>query len=519
MHSYIPWAIAGGVIVAAGLVLWLLARRRNAAGINTTATSRTLQVGALLTRSALRKLVLRARQLLASRRRRQQLRSQYHVKSAQEAAQLMGNMKGVFMKLGQIISFADESLPSEARAMLRGLQKDAPPMAFELVEAMLERELGKRWREQVKHIDEEPLAAASIGQVHEARLRDGRHVVFKVQYPDVDTAIRSDLRAAAGLGSIIQLFLPNADHKAVLAELAERLDDELDYRRELRNQQLFCQLWRGHPYIRVPEVYPELSARRVLCQAYCRGMSFYEFLERSNARERELAVFVLNDFVFDSMHRFHVFNGDPHPGNYLFHEDGGVTFLDFGCIKYFDAAFLAHMQALNRAIVERDREAFDEHIHKLEIVLPGRPYAREMTWDFFQYHAAPFAEDAEFEFTHEYVARAKQVMNLKDLKMLNLPPDLLFFNRITFGLNAIFAQLGARANFQRLYRRYLYPAEDIAPSLAHAGAELPARFLPARAEPAAVKALAAPQAPSAATGYRQESAASAQSESDTPTCA
>lgn len=467
------------------LLVWLLFRLRHRrlatargrqGGLSISVGGRVAGIGGLLTRSFFRRISLRLRQLFADRRRRRELAAQAQLRDAEEAAALLGNMKGVAMKLGQIISFANESLPEPAREALRSLQQSAPPMAFSLVREVLERELGRPLGKVVAQIDEEPLAAASIGQVHRAKLPDGRQVVFKVQYPGVEAAIEADLKVSNNLAGLLGMFMPNADAAPIARELAARLREELDYEQEARNQQLFAALWDGHPLIHVPAVYPEHSTRRVLCQEYRRGLRFYDFLAQAKADEKALAVCVLNDFVFDSMHRHHVFNGDPHPGNYLFDERGGITFVDFGCIKRFEPAFIAEVQALNRAIVEGDRETFEAYIRRIGVILPDRPYDADFTWEFFAYHAAPFSQDRVFTFTSEYVAQAGEVMSVRNMRRLNLPPDLLLFNRITFGLNAIFAELDAAANFHRLYRRYLYPDENVGPALAQLGVELPERF-------------------------------------------
>ena len=135
---------------------------------------------------------------------------------------------------------------------------------------------------------------------------------------------------------------------------------------------------------------------------------------------------------------------------------------------------------MNRAIVKEDREKFDHYIMKLGLILPGRPYDRDKMWKFFAYHAAPFAKDRVFEFTDEWIREAKDVMSMDNLKQLNLPPDLIFFNRITFGLNSIFQKLGAKANWHRLYHRYLYPSENHPPALAVFGIDLPGEFLSAK---------------------------------------
>ena len=399
------------------------------------------------------------------------------MQTATEAAALLGQMKGVYMKLGQVASFASPALPEAARDALRQLQKEAPPMGFHLVRGVLETELGRDLGRLFRHVDEEPLAAASIGQVHRARLRDGTRVALKVQYPGADEAIRADLGVGGSLAAVVQLLHRNADARGVVDELRSRLLDELDYRLEARHQARFEAIWRGHPRIVIPRIFPDLCTQRVLCQELCRGLDFYAMADVATDAEKQLAVRALNDFVFDSMHFHGIFNGDPHPGNYLFREDGAVTFLDFGCVVTFDPEFLARLQAFNRSLVERDHAAFDRLVVELGVVLPGRPLDHDFLWSFFTYHAAPFLDDAEFEFTDDWVAQSADVMRPDNLRRLNLPRELVFFNRITFGLNAIFAQLGGRANFQRLYRRYLYPAESVAPSLAQAGVAMPERFL------------------------------------------
>ncbi len=477
----VPLVIGASVALIAAIALVRRLRRTNAAGIRTSAAGRALAVGGLATRSGARKAALRLRQAVTSRERRAALETAYHIKTSAEVAQMMGQMKGVFMKLGQIASFARESLPPEARAMLEGLQNDAPPMSFELARGVIEAELGRPLAELYADFDPEPLAAASIGQVHRARLPTGEDVVVKVQYPGVDDAIRADLRFTQGLVGMVSAFFRNADAHAMVAELKARLEDELDYRVEAEHQRRFAEIWRGHPLIRVPEVFPSHSGRRVLTQGFAEGLSFKDFLEVAEPAEKRLAVLVLNDFVFDSMHLFSMFNGDPHPGNYLFAPDGGIVFLDFGCTKRFDGDFLGELRALNRAILEEDLPAFEAGLHKTGIILPGRELDMDLAWAFFGYHARPFAKDAVFAFTSDYLKEAGETMRMDNLRRFNLPPDLIFFNRITFGLNAIFGALGASENFHRLYRRYLYPSEDLPPALAAVGGvDLPERFLHAR---------------------------------------
>ncbi len=475
-----------GLLAAGSAVFWYYraVSHRNEAGISTSMTSRTTQIGSLVTKSVFRKIWLRLRQAVANHEHKKHLEEQYHIKSAEEAAKMMGSMKGVFMKLGQILSFTNDNLPPQAKEMLQTLQKDSPPMDFSLVRSVVESELKGDLGRFFRHFDEEPLAAASIGQVHKAQLRDGTHVAVKVQYPGVDTAIENDLKASQGLAFMISSVNKSIDANAVVAELKERLLDELDYRQELRNQQVFAELWAGHPLIRIPRVYPEFSAKKVLCQEFKRGLNFYDFIAQANPREKELAVYVLNDFVFESMNRFFVFNGDPHPGNYIFNEDGGITFIDFGCIKYFEPQFIIDLLTMNRALVEGDREKFHGFVRKLKLVLPGSDYDKDWMWDFFCYHAAPFLYDGEFVFTQEWVNDASRIMDPMKLRHMNLPPDLIFFNRITFGLNSIFLKLGARGNFHKCYLRYIFEDKNYPPSLSYVGVKLDEKFMTSKKMPA-----------------------------------
>jgi predicted unusual protein kinase regulating ubiquinone biosynthesis (AarF/ABC1/UbiB family) len=395
---------------------------------------------------------------------------------AEEATELMGNMKGAFMKLGQIMSFATEVVPENARQALARLQMDAPPMRFEVARRVIEEDFGRDLGKLFRSFDEEPIAAASIGQVHRARLHSGEEVAVKVQYPGVAQAIETDLKSSKGLATMLSAVNHNIDAQGIVEEVKERLFEELDYTKELRSQQLFGKLWQGHPLIRIPRVHPELSAARVITQEYCHGLRFDEYAEQASHEQKRLCVHALTDFVFDSMYRHCVFNGDPHPGNYIMQADGGIVFLDFGCVKYFDPAFIRDLQALNRSLMEDDRASFEQLVKKMQVVLPGRPYDLQELWEFFCYHSAPFREDRVFTFTKEWVREAFSVMDPTKQTRINLPKDFVFLNRITFGLNSIMLKLDGSENFHTLHRRYAYPDENLPPCLARLGVALPDHF-------------------------------------------
>ncbi|HWW54376.1 MAG TPA: AarF/ABC1/UbiB kinase family protein, partial [Acidimicrobiales bacterium] len=292
------------------------------------------------------------------------------IEAAERTAEMLGQMKGALMKIGQMVSFVDSDLvPPPYRRALEMLQADAPPMPPEVVNDVIRAELGGPPSAIFSWWSPHPMAAASIGQVHLARLGEGDDEVelaVKVQYPGVDEAIRADLANTALLsmvGTMMQRvvgdLMPRVDTRAIVAEVRDRITEELDYRNELDNQHTFADLYRGHPSINIPEVVPELSTGRVLTMQYVDAMRWAAAIqapkEQRDAWGRTIAI-----FAFGSLYNHHIFNADPHPGNYLFHEDGTVTFLDFGCVKRFTPERVSVMSALVDAALACDAPALLE---------------------------------------------------------------------------------------------------------------------------------------------------------------
>jgi predicted unusual protein kinase regulating ubiquinone biosynthesis (AarF/ABC1/UbiB family) len=271
----------------------------------------------------------------------------FHTRTAQRYAELLGHSKGALMKAGQMLSFSEvnpavrEDFQPIYRQALARLREGAPPMAPGLARSVLERELGRSTDEVFAEFDFEPLAAASIGQVHAARLHDGREVAVKLQYPDVAQAIAADLANAELLSTFVSLaigFLSprrvRFDLHGMAREMGVRIAEELDYRVEAANQMEFAANYRGHPFIHIPEVVPELCAERVLTQELVRGRNWSSAVA-ADQQLRDRWAEAIWRFTYGSNVRFCLLNVDPHPGNYLFHDDGSVSFLDFGCVKRF----------------------------------------------------------------------------------------------------------------------------------------------------------------------------------------
>lgn len=248
----------------------------------------------------------------------------------------MKHVDQVLMKAGQILSVVLPEAGVDApyrgiyQAAFAKLQDDAPPMPASVVTQTLADELGCPPGEVFARFDPRPIAAASIGQVHAATLPDGQQVAVKVQYPGVEQAIRADLANTELLATFLRLLLSVApsmtqmDVRAMASEISDRIGEEIDYRVEAANQREFAEGYQGHPFVRVPEVYNELSTRRVLTMQYVDGLRYAKAV-RAEQQLRDRWAEAIYRFVLDSLYRLGICNTDLHPGNFLFHPDGGVS--------------------------------------------------------------------------------------------------------------------------------------------------------------------------------------------------
>jgi predicted unusual protein kinase regulating ubiquinone biosynthesis (AarF/ABC1/UbiB family) len=369
-------------------------------------------------------------------------------------------MKGAIMKAGQMISFIADGLPPEAQAALATLQADVPPMAPSLAEQVVHDELGGEPERLFLDWDPVPVAAASIGQVHRAVMPDGRIVAVKVQYPGVDKAIRSDLDNAELLyGLFSQFALRNLDVKALVDELRARMADELDYRIEAAHQAEFAERYRGHPFIHVPDVVPERSARRVLTSEWVDGLTWAEFSDNADWDARQRAAEVLFRFAQGSIHRHGVFNGDPHPGNYRFCEDGSITFLDFGLVKRWTPGELESLSPILDAILDRDPERTVVTSVEGGFLAEDHGLDPAAVWEYVSGPYVPFLED-EFTFTREWVGQTLgRTIDINGpyaevIRKMNLPPSYVILDRVVWGVSALLGRLEASGRWRALLAEY-----------------------------------------------------------------
>ena len=391
---------------------------------------------------------------------RSTVQERFHRQAAQRLAAVLGEMKGLPLKMGQMLSYIDDVIPPEQRAVyqevLGSLQDRAVTFPFEAMEEVLVAELGAAPDELFDDFEREPIAAASIGQVYRARF-EGREVAVKVQYPGVAEALVADLANIESLTLAMSAILPGTDLRPMLEDATSKLSEELDYTLEAESQELFRGWWADDTRCSVPAVVPERSARRVLTSEFVKARSWEEMLASTGREERCRIGLDIWRFVFGSLHHHRAFNADPHPGNYLFSRDG-VVFLDFGCVQRFDRQTVEGMATMrNASIAGADsatlRALTAEHMG-LEI--------QDATWPLFESYLRltmePVAGPQPFKFTRAYTEKlmreamdAKQSMMKKALRH-GVPvmrrPGMIFMSRINVGLASILAQLGTEADWR-----------------------------------------------------------------------
>ncbi len=410
-------------------------------------------------KSAFRFLGTRARSF-ANPARSQEFLAGFHQKTAQQLVEMLGEMKGAAMKVGQLASFYEFSAPGEYLATYKDaltmLQNSAPPMDPEASKAVIKEEFGQGVEELFAEFDDDAIAAASIGQVHRARLHSGEEVAVKVQYPGVDEALRSDLKNISAMTKLSVAIAPNVDPKEVANEVRDRVLEELDYRREATNQAKFAELFADHPYIVVPKVCPEYCRTRVLTQEFVEGEPFMSAFEWDDPARNHLAE-ILFRFFYGSFNRFLLFSADPHPGNYLLLPEGKVAFLDYGLVRAIDPGTLVMLLEIVQALIDDDKERGRAALEAVGILNPRTPEI-EAVWEHLKMLNRPVLEDREFKMTAEMVQEIAAAgfdprsAAFQTLRKVGVPGVMITFNRMSFGVASLLGRLEATNNWQAIIR-------------------------------------------------------------------
>ena len=391
-------------------------------------------------------------------------REQFVMRTSEDVTRTLGEMKGAVMKVGQVLSMMTGMVPDEMAGHLATLQSNAPPMAFPLVASVFEAEYGRGPERIFKRFEREPFAAASIGQVHRAELADGTRLAVKVQYPGVREAIDSDLKNVGVIFTMAGAVSKGLDAGPIIEDLKKGIRGELDYVREATFQRRFETLYEGHPFVRVPHVYPDLSTGRVLVQEFIDGKPFATALDLPQPERNRVAEIVFR-FSFGNIYQHLLFNGDPHPGNYLLCDDGRVAFLDYGCIAEFEPQAVEDLKDLLRALYEGDLERWRSAAETVGILRRDAPFQTAEIYEHMRWFWAPVLEP-EVTFTKALAAEMVRrntatggVEGRINRLSLNIPPGMAFLTRINFGLAGLFASLEARGPWRAICGEYLYGTE------------------------------------------------------------
>ncbi|MBR3190656.1 AarF/UbiB family protein [Bosea sp. (in: a-proteobacteria)] len=382
--------------------------------------------------------------------------------NAEALAKALGGLKGPLMKVAQLVATIPDVVPPEYAAELQKLQSEAPPMGAAFVKRRMQAELGANWRERFGEFDLKPAAAASLGQVHRATTHDGAQVACKLQYPDMESAVEADISQLEILFGLHRRMGAVIDTSEIAKEISARVREELDYRREAKHVALYRQMLAATPEVRVPDVVPELSTRRLLTMGWLDGDKILNHKQASQQVRDRISTAMFRAWWRPFSHHG-VIHGDPHLGNYTVFQEGGepqgINLLDYGCIRIFPPSFVGGVVDLYRGLLEGDDARV---VHAYEI-WGFKGLNKELIdtlniWAKFIY--GPLLEDrirriAEGVSPAEYGRKqAFQVHSaLKARGPVTVPREFVFMDRAAIGLGGVFLHLDAELNFHRLFEQ------------------------------------------------------------------
>lgn len=402
----------------------------------------------------------RVRDVLRDEDARRQARERLHLESAEQVAETLSRMKGAAMKLGQQLAVAAGALdlPEEVGAALSRLHKDAAPVPFDTIREDLEAGLERPLAEAFRRFDPTPLGTASLGQAHLAALPDGTEVVVKVLHRGVEASVDADLLALrAVLVGSRALRRDRREVDEAFDEIRERLNEELDYLQEAANLAAFSQALAGDPRVRVPRVHPSHSTERILTMDRIPGRHLDAFLPRSTPEARQRAGRTLADLYYRQLFRLRMLHADPHPGNYLFDDDGTVGLVDFGCVKRFDEFWTATYARAALATLEGDADTALACCHELGAWNGTDAGDAELLWAFCDALGQGFrAGEITLGPGHESHLEQMRPIVTRFLSRpsVRIPRHVLFAHRSLAGLYALHRQLGTRADFGAVLREH-----------------------------------------------------------------
>jgi predicted unusual protein kinase regulating ubiquinone biosynthesis (AarF/ABC1/UbiB family) len=382
-------------------------------------------------------------------------------RTAQQLFTVLGELKGGAMKLGQALSVFEAALPEDSiapyRDALTKLQEAAPPMPVADVHRVLDEQFGRSWRQRFREFDERPAAAASIGQVHRAVWNDGREVAVKLQYPGAGPALIADLTQLSRFARLFARLSPGLDVKPLLAEMRERVLEELDYGREAQAQRDFAAAYADDEHIVVPRVVA--SAPKAVVSEWLEGTQLSRVIATGTQAERDRAGTLLSLLHLSAPARAEMLHADPHPGNFRILPDGRLGVIDFGAVARLPGGAPEGLGRMSRLAVDGDSAGLLAVMRELGFVRPGVALTADEVLNYLGPTLDP-VRTAEFSFTREWLRGQAQRLGdprseeARVGRMFNLPPEYFLIHRVALGSIGVLCQLGATAPYGRLAERW-----------------------------------------------------------------
>ncbi len=375
---------------------------------------------------------------------------------AAELRQALGGVKGPLMKVAQMLATIPDALPPEYVQELSQLQADAPSMGWHFVKRRMSTELGTGWPSRFAEFERTAVAAASLGQVHRARLWDGRMVACKLQYPDMASAVEADLRQLSLIFSIFERYDGTISTRQMHAEISARLREEVDYAREARHLQLYRCMLAGVNGVHVPELVPELSTRRLITMTWVDGRKLLDFIKDDPEAGNALAMNMFRAW-YVPFYFYGVIHGDPHLGNYTVRTDRSVNLLDFGCIRLFRPAFVQGVIDLYNALRTDDDalaaeayRAWGFHTISKELMDVLNIWARFVYAPIMDDRTRRIEETNSGLYGREVAAKVHSA--LRRVGGVEIPREFVLMDRAAIGLGSVFLHLKAEINWYQLFQ-------------------------------------------------------------------
>ncbi len=380
----------------------------------------------------------------------------------------LGEIKGPFMKIAQFISMIPDALPIEYSNQLMQLQSHAPSMGELFVKRRMENELGENWKNFFLDFNTSASYAASLGQVHKAKLKNGDLVACKLQYPDMQSAVNVDLNQFRIILNLFEKYNKAIKTKKIFLEIKDRLVEEIDYENEINNIKIFKKIFEFNKSVNIPKIYRNCSTKRLITMSWLEGQSLDEMLRYSknkkNLSER-IATNIFNTWYMP-FYKFCVIHGDPHFGNYSFKKNGDINLFDFGCVRFFPIKFVKAVLNLYYALEKKDEDLMVEAYKTWGFKKINKKLIKVLNlWASYIY--GPLLEDkkrliqGEKKKGYGFDIVNNVYKELRKIGGVEPPKEFVFMDRAAIGMGSLFMKLDVKLNWHNLFKNLIKDFDEL----------------------------------------------------------